>query len=503
VIAHICRRLDGIPLALELAAACLDALSTQQLASRVDRDLHLLAMGNRAALPRQQTLTAAIDWSYQLLTDEQRRVFERLSVFASGWTLEAAEAACAGDGVASEHVLDVVVQLIRKSLVVRVDDERYGLLETLRVYALEKLRERGQDFAATRERHAMYYSALMERLDPVAPTRLLTKRSDVAQVSVRQVVEEAHDNVRLALRWCLDTQRATEGLDFIRALGPLWIARGVPPDGRRWVEAMLELAERTPDPISRASQAQALMFGGISARVQRDLATAQKFLEHCVAIYRTLDDDLGLVYGLANLGINQFAIGDFVRADDTLSEGLALARSAGDANTISVVLTPLGTLATLRGQHDRATEFLYESATLGRTVHRPDMRRHLVGRALGFLGWALSEQRKFDAAMLVFEDALAGPEAPVAREMLSRILDWTAAIFGATGQPLRAARLFGAAETQWLASGAKRYPVDDMTYERDLRDVQAQLQNDEFAEAWAEGRAMTAEQAIAHALRET
>ena len=228
-IAHICRRLDGIPLALELAAACLDALSIQELARASITRLRLLAMGNRAALPRQQTLTAAIDWSYQLLTEPQRRVFERLSAFASGWTLEAAEAVCASDDVAAEHVVDAVVQLVRKSLVVRVGDQRYGLLETLRVYALDKLRERGPELAATRERHATYYSALMERLDPAAATRLLAKASSAANIDVMPTVEEAQDNVRIALRWCLDAQRATEGLGFIRALYPLWGYAACPP----------------------------------------------------------------------------------------------------------------------------------------------------------------------------------------------------------------------------------------------------------------------------------
>jgi tetratricopeptide (TPR) repeat protein len=279
--------------------------------------------------------------------------------------------------------------------------------------------------------------------------------------------------------------------------------RGAPADGRRWLDAMLELAERTPNAIAPAVRAQALMFGGTTARMQGDLATAATFLERCVAIYRTVDDDLGLAYGLANLGISQLSLGEFDRAHATLTEGLALARGAGDPNATSAVLTPLGALAILQGQHERATDFLRESVTVGRTVERADHRRHQVGRALSFLGRALSEQGKFDEAMLAFEDALAGPVAQVAGMTLSQVLEWAAAVFGATGQPLRAARLFGAADAQWLASSAKRYPVDDLMYTRDLRIVQAQLQDEEFAEALAEGRMMTADKAIAHALRET
>jgi tetratricopeptide (TPR) repeat protein len=245
------------------------------------------------------------------------------------------------------------------------------------------------------------------------------------------------------------------------------------------------------------------MFGGIHARVQGELVQSQTFLDRCVAIYRTLNDDLGLAYGVANLGITHIAMGEFERAESTLADGLALARGAGDPNTLSLVLTSLGTLAMLRGEHQRATEYLRESAMLGRTVQRPDMRRNSVQRALVFLGRALSEQGKFEEAMLALEDALAGREAPLGGVTLSQALDWTAAVFGATGQPLRAARLFGAADAQWLASGTKRYPVDLGAYERDLRVVKAQLEEPQFVEALAEGRAMTTEQAIAHALRET
>jgi len=197
-IAQICRRLDGIPLALELAAACLDALSPDQLASRLDQRFRLLTGGNRAALPRQQTLRATVDWSYQLLTDTQQRVFERLSVFASGWTLEAAEAVCAGDGVDAGDVLDAVRQLVRKSLVLRIDvrhgSERYGLQETLREYVLEKLQARGAELTTIRERHAAHYSDVVQRLDPAAPTTLLPSSGDGEALTTPlfEVLEGAH-----------------------------------------------------------------------------------------------------------------------------------------------------------------------------------------------------------------------------------------------------------------------------------------------------------------------
>ncbi|MBV9602192.1 MAG: tetratricopeptide repeat protein [Chloroflexi bacterium] len=498
-IAHICRRLDGIPLALELAAACLDALTPRQLAARLDRPFRLLTAGNRAAPPRQQTLTATIDWSYQLLSDTQRRVFERLSVFASGWTLDAAEAVCADENVPPEHVLEAVVQLVRKSLVVNIGDERYHLLETLREYALDRLRARGE-LEAIRERHATYYSRLVERLDPAGSTRLLAPSHEGGVPRAMETLDEAQDNVRAALRWWLEAQRANEGLGLVRALGPLWAIQGVPADGRRWVEAIFDLADRKPEEVSAALHAQALMFGAIFARIQRDFTTGRVLLERCVAIWRTLEDDLGLSQGLSNLGANQLFMGDFDQAEASLSESLALARAAGEPFTTCLTLNQLGTLAQLRNQYDRAQDYLRESLRVGRTLERPGDRSHIVGRALVLLGRALSEQGDFTGAMACFRVALSGGEADLVGPTLGQLLAWTAAVLGATGEPLRATRLFGAADSVWLASGTLRYPFDDAAFERDLRRVQAQLDDAAFASALAEGRAMSAVEAIAYAL---
>jgi tetratricopeptide (TPR) repeat protein len=399
-------------------------------------------------------------------------------------------------------VVDAVVQLVRKSLVVKIGDERYRLLETLREYALERLPSRGE-LAAIRERHATYYSRLVERLDPAGSTRLLASAQGAGVPRMMETLDEAQDNVRAALRWWLDAERATEGLVLVRALGPLWAMQGVPADGRRWVEAMFDLAERTSDVVPPALRAQALLFGGIFARIQGDFARARVHLETSVAIWRTLDDDLGLSQGLSNLGANQIFTGQFAQADASLSESLALARAAGQSFTTCLVLNQLGTLARLRSQLERAAEYLVESLTLGRSLERPGDRGHVIGRALIQLGRALSEQGDFAAAMAMFAEALSGGEAILMGPTLGQLLDWTAAIFGATGEPVRAARLFGAADSVWLASGTIRYPFDDVAYERDLRTVQAQLDNAAFVAALAQGRAMSASDAIAHALRET
>jgi non-specific serine/threonine protein kinase len=266
---------------------------------------------------------------------------------------------------------------------------------------------------------------------------------------------------------------------------------------------MFDLAERSSDGVPPALRAQALLFGGIFARVQGDFTSARAHLETGVAIWRTLDDDVGLSQGLSNLGANQMFTGEFEQADASLSESLDLARAAGQPFTICLVLNQLGTLARLRGEPERAVDYLSESLMLGRGLERPGDRGHVIGRALIQLGRTLAERGDHEAAMAVFRDALAGGEAILMGPTLGQLLDWTAASFGATGEPLRAARLFGAADAVWRTSGTVRNPFDDVAYERDLRNVQAQLDDVAFAAALSEGNAMSAADAIAHALRET
>jgi predicted ATPase/transcriptional regulator with XRE-family HTH domain len=205
-VAQICQRLDGIPLALELAAARVEALTPQQLADRLDQRFRLLTGGSRVALPRQQTLQATLDWSYDLLSKPERRLFERLAVFAGHWTLEAAEAVCAGGGLAAQDVLDLLARLVRKSLVVATEAadgvERYRLLETVREYARQKLLTRGAaETTAVRERHATFYSAQAESLHPATALRAGWDSGDSSAEAVRDGIEQIHDNVRAALGW--------------------------------------------------------------------------------------------------------------------------------------------------------------------------------------------------------------------------------------------------------------------------------------------------------------
>ena len=510
VVAQICRRLDGIPLALELAAARLDVLMLDELAARLDQRLSLLTSAYRGAPPRQQTLGATIDWSYQLLTETQQRVFERLSVFASGWTLDAAEAVCNGDSVAAEDTLEALLQLIRKSLVVRIDERhgrtRYGVLETLRQYALDKLQHRGgAELAETRQRHAAHYSTLVERLDAAHPTSLLRFTGETLELPIFEILEDVHDNVRVALRWWLEARRPTEGLVILRALYPFWLWHGIPVDGRRWMEAMLELAADSGETagVQAALHAQTLMFGWRVAQLQADYATARRLIEASVAMWRTLDDDLGLAMAVSNQGIDYVARGEFETAHAILAEGLALARAGGDAFTLSTSLWDVGMALRAQGKHERAAAHLQESLVVAHTMERDSYRVYAEVRSLVDLARTESEQGASEQAIRRFKDALVRMrDSGLAGWILASCLDWMAAELRRAGDLLAAATLFGAADAQFRVSGVARLPIDVPAHERDLGDVRMKLGEEPFTQAWNEGRALDKTQLFAFVLGE-
>jgi non-specific serine/threonine protein kinase len=502
-IAQICRRLDGNPLALVLAAARLDALTPDQLATRLDRRFRLLTGGNRAALPRQQTLGAAIDWSYELLTDAQRRVFERLSVFANGWTLEAAEAICSSDDIAAEDVVDAVLQLVRKSLVTRIDDGRYGLLETLREYASDKLHARGAEVSATRDRHAAFHSDLVKHVDPSSATQLLPYSRAAHTARDLEVLDDAHDNVAVALEWMLEARRVTEGLLLIRALVPLWIWRGVPTEGRQWVEAVLELADQESTSVPPALRALSLFFGGVVAGLLADVGRSRAHYEASVAMWRTIDDQVGLAFALATLGNSRIHTSEFERAESAVTESLRLARGSGSTFVLCHVLNDCGAVARARGQPESATTYLRESLMLSRTLERAVDRGVAINRALIVLGLSLLELGRVDEAISAFKEAfLELRGSGMTGYRLAQALDGIARVVAAAGDSLRAAKLLGAADAAWRASGANRYPLDNQAHERDVQVVKDHLDDRIFEAAMAEGRAMTAAHAISYALGE-
>ena len=394
-VAHICRRLDGIPLALELAAARLSSLSLETLAARLDDRFRLLTGGSRTALQRQQTLRATLDWSYALLTPAERTVLARLAVFAGGWRLEAAELVCSGDGVAKDDVLDLLSGLVNKSLVVAEEDlvagesqTHYRLLETVRQYAHAQL---GDD-APVRERHRDHYLALAERAAP--------ELEGARQEIWLHCLEQEHDNLRAALAWCGgDLASVVLRLRLATALGRFWVVRNYCVEGQRW------LGEPLPTGVPPDLEARVLMQRGLLVSCSGELQRGIDLLEQSAARYRALHDRAPLAGVLGSLSELLQIRGDCLRAESVHLESLQLYRGLGDRQGVGIALQTLGKIACELGQYGRARACVEEGLALfrelGSTWHIAACGA-LLGQVLGRQGHRGSARHHFEESRAIF-----------------------------------------------------------------------------------------------------
>jgi predicted ATPase/transcriptional regulator with XRE-family HTH domain len=357
-VAHICRQLDGIPLALELAAARTRSLTVEEIDSRLDQRFRLLTGGNRAALPRQQTLRALMDWSYELLNEQERRLVHRLGVFRGGWTLPAAEVICAGEEIEEWEVLDLQTSLVDKSLALAEQKDgrtRYRLLETVRQYAWERLVESGEDEAMC-ARHRDYFLELAETALP--------QLSGPEQVQWYARLEAEHDNLYAALTSCPETMEGTwAGLRMVVALGSFWEVRGDWAEGRAWCERMLSRPETRQDPAGRAS---ALNVAGALARAQGQRALALAQLEESLKLCQDLGDRAGMALTLLNLGQARDGDEDPMPAKACYEESLGLFREIGDSQGIARVLCQLAILSMRLDDRTRAQALMEEALRMRR-----------------------------------------------------------------------------------------------------------------------------------------
>jgi predicted ATPase/class 3 adenylate cyclase len=315
---EVCTRLDGIPLAIELAAARLRMLSVEQIAARLDDRFRLLTGGSRAALPRQQTLKALVGWSHALLQDTERILFRRLSVFSGGWTLEAAEAVCAGDGLDAYDVLDLTIQLVDKSLIIADEQDaqqRYRMLETIREYARECLVE-AREADAVRDLHLEFFLNLAERALPADydPT-------------VLAVLSREQDNVRAALRRAIDRGLAERALRLAGGLWDYWSVRGCYTEGRAWLNEILAMPG-VKSTVS-AARARALQTAGHLANCQADYVDASALLTESREVAEALGDDRTVAASLHLLGNTASGRGELSRASQLYAQARELNRSAG------------------------------------------------------------------------------------------------------------------------------------------------------------------------------
>ncbi len=320
-VVQVCQRLDGIPLAIELAAARVKVLAVEQIANRLDDRFRLLTGGARIVLPRHQTLLAMMDWSYEVLSEKERAVLRRLSVFAGGCTLEAVEGICSGNGVAATDVLNVVAQLVDKSLVVvetRGEEARYRLLETVRQYARDRLAE-SQEMTEVQTRHLDWYRALAEQAAP--------KLRGSDQKAWLERLEMEHDNIRAALDWSGKLVGGAEaGLRLAGSLSWFWFMHGHMNEARQWLERALSAGTHG----SASARAKVLAGTGIIARRQGDYNRGQAALEESLILLRELGDHWGIGFSLHHLGhVADEAIG-YGRAKALFQESLVAFRAAGD-----------------------------------------------------------------------------------------------------------------------------------------------------------------------------
>jgi len=529
-LASICCHLDGIPLAIELAAARVRTLSVEEIEGKLDQRFRLLTEGSRTALPRHQTLRALIDWSYELLNAPEQRLLQRLSVFAGGWTLDAAEQISADEVELGNDVLSLLTSLSNKNLIVSDQTDgrsRYRLLETVRQYARAKLLESSGD-KQVRERHRDYYVALAEDAE--------LKLTGAEQVQWLQRLEEEHDNFRSALEWSLVEAGSGGGLRLCGALQRFWGTRGHLSEGRDWCARVLGKAEAAGGTRERAK---ALHTAGYLAYFQGNYPASRTLIEESLVIRRQLGDRTGVAASLNTLGNVAIEQGDYDAARTRHEESLAIARELGDQGGIANSLLNLGVVADKQNDYP-AARVLYDGClairrrlgdqrgiaislnNLGnvafaqgdypssRKLHEEGLaiRRELRDRR----GVALSLGNLADLAFAqgAFADARAlGAESLViARELgdmrqIAYLLDGLAAVDSVLGRLFRAARVWGAAERLrediGLLSGFGR-----SDYDQRVDSARVAVGDDTaFDRAWQQGRALTLEQAIDLALDET
>lgn len=393
-VAQICRLVDGIPLAIELAAARVSALSVEQIAGRLHDHFQLLTDRGSTVLPRHQTLRAAMDWSYDLLSVPERVLLRRLSVFAGGFTLEAAEAVCAGNGIETHQIVDTLSHLVDKSLAMADvgDGElryRYRLLYTVRQYSQEKLLESGES-PATNRRHQDWFLSLAERAEP------LLRGPD--ETSWLNRLEAEHDNFRSAFASSQAAGESEEGLRLAAALGFFWYIRGYLSEGRgRLQAALLRSGSSLP-----SGKAKALVAAGRLAYCQGDYEAAHPLCDESLRIFRELGDRWGIGLSLDCLGTLARVKGDYVASQSLHEESLRIFKELGDRWGIATSLLNLGLLASNQSDHTAARSYHEESLRIFRELGHKRGTAH----SLDNLGEVASAQGDYRLARLLFEESL-------------------------------------------------------------------------------------------------
>jgi predicted ATPase/DNA-binding SARP family transcriptional activator/DNA-binding CsgD family transcriptional regulator len=534
-VARVCRKLDGIPLAIELATARMGVLAVEQVAQRLEVSLDILKSGSRTAEARQQTLRSTLDWSYDLLSEIEQGFFAMLSIFAGGWALEAAEAVCSGGSIEEQDVLDLLGGLVDKSLVVTATSTsavvRYRMLEPIRQYAGEKLEESGAA-EEVKSLHAAYFLAFAEEAE--------LELAGPQQGKWVERLDGEHDNMREALSWSLEQGEARVSLRFGASLGRFWHAGGYPSEGIWWIERVLAEGE----PAASPARVKALEGMGWLAQALGDIERAIATYEGMLTLSRELDDKGNAATALNSLAVMAEARGDserarallqenlkvlreleeegnpatklkwyhalwlmgylasneenYARAAAMWEESLTLAREIGDSYRVLHSLVGLGYVSVLRGNYEQARLRCEEALALASDLGSAG--RGLLPECLSNLGLAARERGDYDSARISFEEALTVSWEAEKKTNVIDALSGMAGLAGALGEATRAARLWGAAEAAREVNDIALPPGEWALHEPHLVSARSQLGEAAWEAGFAEGRAMTFEEAIGYAL---
>ena len=491
-VAQVCYRLDGIPLAIELAAARTKVLSVEEVADRLDDCFRVLSAGGRTARPRQHTLHATMDWSHDLLSDEERTLFRRLSVFAGGFSLEAAETVCVGGDAERDEVLGLLSRLVDKSLVVAREEggeTRYRLLETVRQYGSERLSE-SDEAAEFRERHAGYYLTLAEEAEP--------ELKGEGQLTWLERLEREHDNLRASMRWLLERGELEAAARLGWALWLFWGIRAHFAEGRRSMEQAL-----TPEgsvAMPESVRAQALFVVGMMANYQGDHLSAEPPIEESLGLFRKLEDKSGTAWALSNASIAAIGLGRQQQAISLIEESVDLFLDVGEKWGASIQFCFLAVAWRDRGDHGRAKPLAERGLALSREVGE----RQGISSVLYTLATLAQAERDHERAKDLFEEGLKlsaelGNEADIAH-----CLEGLASTAGAEGRIERAARLWGAEEALLgnIEAAVYTYVPERSLHRLRVDAARTRLGEEAFEAAWSEGRAMSPEEAVGYALEQ-
>jgi predicted ATPase len=473
-IERICARLDGLPLAIELAAARIKVLSPAEILHRLSRRLDLLSSGPRDAPVRQQTLRAAMAWSYDLLEPEARRLFAQLGVFVGGYTLEAAEAVC------GPQALDGIAALADQSLVTR-GRRRFGMLETVREYALEQLEASGEA-AAVRDRHARAYVELLSGAEEGMVGSELPRWLER--------LDADYENIRAGITHAIAAGDAATATALVAPLWRYWVMRGTLSEGRTLTGAVLELTGAPPELRMRAANG-----AGILAGEQGDLAAAHERFEESGDLAREVGSLEGESRSSSNLGILAFYAGDCETAIRRYEEAAAIARETGNDATLSVMLQNTGIAHDFSGERERAVPLLEESLAVARRTGALALITSIERTLARVL---LDEDR--ERAFALLRQSLASAHQLADAGLLVDCLETAAGAVAGSGDPHTGALLWGAAGATRHETGAARPPDDVAFAERVEAALHSALTPEAFAAGVAAGAALPLDEAVERAL---